>query len=288
MLLRRTAIHSHVFTAMTISLLLAPAVSGIEPILRETTEVGRRATADERFEYMKQSAEVYQMTDVLDGTTLELRPQPLTRWSNPISGIADGIVALWTYDGAPAVAAQVYLTRTNIWIHEFQSLTESSIEVAVKPSHEPIWKPARSVLRQPIANAPVPAATETRRLAQMKQISSRFAASVMFRPDVTKSNTVSYELRCLPRPIYRYRSERAKITDGALFAFVQGTNPEVFLILEVRGEDDDLQYCYGLSAMTGYEVSGTLDGNEIWNLPPQKRPWPIDGPYFSQHYQRAQ
>ncbi len=31
----------------------------------------------------------------------------------------------------------------------------------------------------------------------------------------------------LPRPLYGYQVDRADLTDGALFAFVQGTDPEV-------------------------------------------------------------
>lgn len=265
---------------------LGSFASAIDPIVKAATDVGRESPEEVRFDYMRQSAEAYEFHRIPGGELLKLSPQPLTRWSNPISGIADGIVSLWTDDGVPEVVAQVYLTRTNIWIHEFQSLTDSSITLAVPPSSESLWSPTRSVQRQVVPKSPIPAARRSRRIAQMKQIAKRFSARVRFRPDVTKSKIEPYELRCLPQPIYRYQSERRKITDGAMFAFVQGTNPEVFLIVEAVSDSDD-HFRYGLSAMTGYEVSAALDGLEVWRQPPQKRPWPNDGPYFSLHYQHV-
>ena len=42
------------------------------------------------------------------------------------------------------------------------------------------------------------------------------------------------ELRLLPTPIARYGEPGTKLLDGALFAFVLGTDPEVFLFLEAR------------------------------------------------------
>ena len=40
------------------------------------------------------------------------------------------------------------------------------------------------------------------------------------------------------RPIYRYDDSDAGIDDGAVFAFVHGTDPEVFLVLESRSDED--------------------------------------------------
>ena len=41
------------------------------------------------------------------------------------------------------------------------------------------------------------------------------------------------ELRLLPQPIFRYESD----ADGALFAFVQATDPEAVMTIDVRPAD---------------------------------------------------
>ena len=63
------------------------------------------------------------------------------------------------------------------------------------------------------------------------------------------------------------------VRDGALLAFVQGTNPEVWLLLEARADGSGgLQWHYGLAPMTGYAVEASHDGRQVWSSPPQTRP----------------
>ena len=41
-------------------------------------------------------------------------------------------------------------------------------------------------------------------------------------------------MRLLAHPIYHYENTKGDLIDGGLFAFVQGTDPEVFLLVEAR------------------------------------------------------
>ena len=43
-----------------------------------------------------------------------------------------------------------------------------------------------------------------------------------------------HRLRMLTTPIARYGKAGGTVEDGALFAFVEGTDPEVFLLIEAR------------------------------------------------------
>ncbi|MAG94065.1 MAG: hypothetical protein CMJ48_09980 [Planctomycetaceae bacterium] len=54
------------------------------------------------------------------------------------------------------------------------------------------------------------------------------------------------QLRRLSQPIYRYESDNANLLDGAMFAFVQGTDPEVFLLLEARSKGNNHQWEFAL------------------------------------------
>ncbi len=192
---------------------------------------------------------------------------------------------MWTLDGVPEVVAQLFLSRANIWFHEFQSLTDGELAVENELTETEFWRPKQSVKRESIPGAPVPAATASKRLIQMNQVARRFAASVKFKQSPRKRDLTRYELRRLPRPIYRYQSDSRNIVDGTLYAFVQGTNPEVFLLIEAHQQPTGMEYRYGLSPMTGYEVSAKIDANEVWREGPQKRPFPPDGRFFFVHHQ---
>ncbi len=93
-----------------------------------------------------------------------------------------------------------------------------------------------------------------------------------------------WELRLLPQPLYRFGSDKGKPIDGALFAFVQSTDPELLLLLEVRQEGDQRKWSYALARMTSHPLEARYKDRVIWNVP--EWPWqPIDpdpkGPYIT-------
>ena len=73
------------------------------------------------------------------------------------------------------------------------------------------------------------------------------------------------ELRPLVKPLYLYQHADAGILDSAIVSFVNGTNPEVLLVLEARKTDEcAAEWQFGLAQMTGEAVLAELDGKEIW------------------------
>jgi hypothetical protein len=66
------------------------------------------------------------------------------------------------------------------------------------------------------------------------------------------------EMRLLTQPVYRTPAELAD--DVALFAFVQGTDPECVLMLEATA-DGKWRYC--VTRQTKWPLRVELDGNEI-------------------------
>ncbi len=75
----------------------------------------------------------------------------------------------------------------------------------------------------------------------------------------------------------------AGLFDGAVFAFANGTNPEVLLILEVHrpATDKAAEWTYAFGQMTGGEVYANLDDREVWTRgeadPPAVRDAYING-----------
>jgi hypothetical protein len=210
-----------------------------------------------------------------EGATLSM-PDPILRWSNPVAQEEDAGLFLWTRQGRPEAAAQFFV-RKNLWMHEFQSLSESPFSVAWRG--QTIWAPAKPGLifhvepdsRPPDTNA-------IRRLRQMRTIAESFTASVEFQYDTTSH----YELRLLSRPLYRYGSAEGKVLDGSLWAFVQGTNPEVLLLVESRpAPNQTLKWNFAFAAMTSYPAEARRNGKTVWKVDRQPIPTPdTRGPYL--------
>ena len=73
----------------------------------------------------------------------------------------------------------------------------------------------------------------------------------------------TWPLRPLVKPLYRYEGKH----DGALFALVQGTDPEAFILLEARGEGKDAHWEYAVTRFTDLEIHVRLKDREVFSGP---------------------
>jgi hypothetical protein len=243
---------------------LPPKQGGTESKPTDTLAVMKDAATRYRFEVGGQ-----------EGST-RLIPDPILRWSNPVAQEEDAGLFLWIRQGRPEAAAQFFV-RKNLWMHEFQSLSVSTFTVDWRG--ETIWSPSEAGLvfhAEPESQSPD--ANANRRLRQMRAIAEWFTASVEFQYE----NTSHYELRLLPRPVYRYGSAEGTVLDGTLWAFVQGTNPEVLLLIEARpGADHTSHWHYAFAAMTSYPAEAKRNGKPVWKVGRQPIPTPTTrGPYL--------
>ena len=132
------------------------------------------------------------------------------------------------------------------------------------------WEPTGSALKLvDLPNAPRPASTAAARLAQMRGLARRFAAT-------ERLNNESIECRLMTQPIDRYKSEAEKIS-GAIFAFANGTNPEVGVVFETDGEC----WRYGTLRLSAAELSVTLDGRQVAAYDHFNARGRNDGPYHN-------
>lgn len=252
----------------TLSLILATIVLSADPPPTTENATGG-STAQERLAVMRDAAARYDFR--ADGGTdrAVLHPELLLRWSNPVAEEDDAGLILWTRQGRPEVAAQFFVRR-DIWMHEFQSLSESPF--TVDWDSRPVWSPRQAglVFRAELRAAP-PEKSPVRRLQQMRAIAESFTAAVEFQ----YAKESHYELRLLPRPLFRYESAGAKVLDGTLWAFVQGTNPEVLLLVESRAARDSTPgWCYAFAAMTSYPAEARRNGKPVWKVDRQPIPTP--------------
>lgn len=201
----------------------------------------------------------------------ELHPEPLLRWSNPTAGSVYGEVFVWSVDGRPAVLASIYR-----WYHpyhdatvEFASVWEGPAEASEgEVSH---WTtPTAGVSFADLPQAPVPAAGRGLRLVQMRDQARRFAAELA---DERGGDQVERQLRLLNQPVHRYASPKHQILDGAIFAFVEGTDPEAWLLIEAVEEKGTSRLRFALVRMNVDAIQIRLDREVIRIWPNIRDAW---------------
>jgi hypothetical protein len=190
---------------------------------------------------------------------LEMRQAPILKWSNPSEGALFGSVMLWTVEGRPEAVASIYrwfVDREESHA-EFKSLSTHGLKAARDGAA--IWDAQPpDVEFHPLPESPAPQDTANKRLAQMRETARRFAAKL------THPQKGATALRLLTQPVYRYEQPSGDLLDGALFAFVQGTDPEVFLFVEAAKSAAGPQWRYALARMNMFQLQVTLDGKEVW------------------------
>jgi hypothetical protein len=190
------------------------------------------------------------------------RPEPILRWSNPVAGTIYGDVFLWTANGQPVVIGSFHkwYSPHKHRADEFLSLT--SIPLRGERDGSVVWTPGPSTLAmKPIPDAPIPAENAPQRLRQMRDLAKAFSAREIDRRDVDR------ELRLLAQPVYRYEGTTGNLVDGALYVFVQGTDPEAFLLIECRTVDGKPRWEYGLARMNSIALRVSHKGREVWSAP---------------------
>jgi hypothetical protein len=238
---------------------------GAEPKLQPEVEAAKKFQA-----YAKTNAATYEMrAGAPDGRTLTLCESPLLRWSNPLGGRqAHGEVFLWTDDGRPAAVLSLYQwTGPDGAVHEhheFCSLATGPLTTDGPGNRD--WSPrAPGVALQPLDGAPPPGDSPRQRLVQMRELAAGFTAEKTTREDEKRA------LRLLPQPVLRYQSKLHDVADGALFAFVEATDPEVFLILEIRSAGGEPRWHYGLARMNSIRLAVSLGERLAWSV--EMLPW---------------
>jgi hypothetical protein len=152
--------------------------------------------------------------------------------------------------------------------HEFGSLSRSK-KIVVRDKTRVVWSPGKAGVEfRDFPDAPAPAEDGAARLRQMKSLAGRFTARL--RP-LNGDNGELEVLRLLPRPLYRYELKDSKGTspilrDGAMFAFVMGTDPEVVMLLEAVEREGKAVWQYAVARATSYAVEASLGDEVIWSV----------------------
>jgi hypothetical protein len=123
------------------------------------------------------------------------------------------------------------------------------------------WKPQTGLERKELPDTGAPAATAAARLAQMRRLAQEFTGHE------TDGEGKRDPLRLLPAALYRYPAADDGVVDGALFALVstEGTDPEVWLLLEARKEAGTLRWEYACCRFSNRNLYVQHKDQDVWS-----------------------
>jgi len=242
--------------------LLVPALSGLlaASLVLAGEPEDEKARAAASFEHGKKEVSAFTIRGGQGGEEFRLVRQPILKWSNPIRGSLYGDVYIWTLKGRPEVVGS-FLE----WFHpiqnkevELHSLSLGPL-VAERPDQLSWTTSEPGVVLKPIPGAPSPAATPAQRLRQIRELAKDFTARQI------SGEGVTYEMRLLLQPLYRYEGTVGDLIDGALLVFVHAGDPEIFVQIEARKVGGVLQWQYSLARFNSIPLTVSHKGREIWS-----------------------
>lgn len=188
------------------------------------------------------------------------REKPVLRFNDNVSGVVDAVLFVWMKDGRPEASASFWFNKRGKKAHEFISLSRTKLEA--KRNNAIVWATDQPGLDfKPVPKSPVPSASKSVRMSQMRQIARRCKAAETI---VSRE----FNLRFLPQPMIRYEPKATQLLDGAIFNFAKGTNPEVLLVIEATVDSDGTkQFEYAPVRMTSRECWLIMDNKKVWSVP---------------------
>jgi hypothetical protein len=200
-----------------------------------------------------------------DGIVLNRPTAPVLRWTNPSAGRVYGNTYLWVLDGRPVVAGSMYR-----YFEPFQSFNGelaalTGAKLVARRDDKVIWRPNGEWKWHAVPGAAPPAASGPHRLAQMRELAGEFTVELLDTRNVRRGEDQTPRL--LSKPLYRYEAERTKTLDGALFAFVLGTDPELLLLLECDTAAARPVWQFGVGRMNRDAIRLKRKNEIVWGVP---------------------
>ncbi|HVX13013.1 MAG TPA: hypothetical protein VHC22_17650 [Pirellulales bacterium] len=252
--------------AVILSLLLAVSV----PARGEEVTADQAAEAEQLISQEIAKVELWSGTGE-DAVPLSRSKSSILHWTNPTQGAVYGDVFIWTKNGqARAVGSVVkgYSPFTTMSI-EFQSFSREPLEAAY--DGRKIWTPkVGDVEFALLEGAPTPSTTRPARLRRMRMLADAFSVDATVRND----DSVTRRLRMLEHPIFRYEGDTPDVLDGAIFAFVEGTDPELLIAIEALKGENGFEWQYAIGRMNSIRFEVRRDDQVVWKGDQLAPPWP--------------
>lgn len=232
---------------LSITILLAQPA-----ICQDTNELDLQPLID-------RSRDRFQISSASDPGTA-FKHETIMRWANNSRGSQNGATMIWIKNGRPEAVCCIYPWQGELR-HEFDSLSVGLIQGTYK--EEIVWQPKTAGLTMTeIPGATEPAATANRRKLQLRELSRQFKGIMT---GWKNDDSDREELRLLGQPLYSYQSTDPEVIDGALFGFVQGTDPEILLLIEARSVAAAApKWMFAFVRRTSGGLEGHHNGKLVW------------------------
>jgi hypothetical protein len=141
-----------------------------------------------------------------------------------------------------------------------------------------VWQPEGEWKWRPLPDAATPAGTAADWLVQMRALAQGFTVEVLDKRNEPKGKNQTPRL--LATPLYRYDAERTRTLDGALYAFVLGTDPELMVLLECDTAAAKPEWRFGVGRMNWFRTSLKRKGQTVWEAAEVKDNLSPEGEYL--------
>ncbi len=219
------------------------------------------AENDERARRMEEMQRRILAIDVLqDAADVRIVDKPLLRFDDPARGFHDGTIWAFGTTGRPAALGTLERYES-FWSYELIALSDSTI--TAKSADGVVWSPrAPSLEWIHLTDVPAAADSGVRRMIHMRQLMRRLTLSSQL------ASGDRFELRLMPTHIHRYSDPDTHITDGAIFVFAYGRNPEAIAVVECREDDSGQpQWFISFAPLSTAALGAKLDDRDIWTKP---------------------
>lgn len=243
------------------------------------------SVADQRIAFLREKMERLRLRAAdSPQTKFPLHEKLALRWSNPVSGVVDGGVYIWTDGRRPVVIGKAFLRERGgavetpaSWCEALESVT--SLPFVMQSEGRDVWKPASPGIRfHDLGETDgLPSDNDNARLTQMRGLARKIQVIGNWGTPPT-----DWQLRTLTTPLFRYASEPDGIADGAVFAYTQGgTNPEAIALIEAVAETSKSKrhWRIAVTRLTAYGVRASFNDIEIANLEHLQKP-PMNATFY--------
>jgi hypothetical protein len=244
-----------------ISIAALVSLASIQVATSQDDRATNRSQLEKLRAHLDESVDWYQIAPA-EGAE-PLKPHIVLRWDNQVrgDGSAVGLTVVWADDTRPHAITAIFPWSGRV-THECDVLARDAKLVGLRDGRL-VWQPNASGMDfRPVPKAPPPAESTSRRRLQLKQLAAEFEATMLgWNPD----NSDKQELRMLPQWLYRYGREGSECLDGAIFAFVMGTDPEAVLLLEAfRTDENKYQWQFAFARGTSGALEGRWKEEIVW------------------------
>ena len=211
-----------------------------------------------------------------DKSSLKLSPDSKLHYLNSVRGLeTHGEMFIWTENGKCVLAGSIlsydFGTGQRRVAHEFHSFSEKKITGG--RNKFPVELPKHGVTFKEITGAPKVSKSRALRMVQLRQLAKSFEASTL------AAKGVDRPLRALNQPIFRYDTKDIE-DDGAVFAYVTGTDPELLVAIETRQTKDGPKWHFAAARFTDLPITLKYKKQSVWEFNEQSS---YEGGYSCTH-----